>query len=201
MRPKNIVIGLIELGKTLLAIRKLKLIISYLRLSGPNGVIDVLIALYFSKYVDNDSLIQCHFGDRKFFVGNLIKELNGQNKLGLTVHAHELYANPNLELFKSCLLRADKIVAISQLNKKLLLEIQPELISEKIKVIYLSIDLDLFKANGNVTRILTVSRFTERKGFRELFEAIKILSNPNVEFICIGWGDLDLLELAKEIRC
>jgi colanic acid/amylovoran biosynthesis glycosyltransferase len=198
MSPKNIFLGFIELVKAVFHFKRLKIILRYLGLSGWNGIVDVIMALNFSKHIDNESFIQCHFGDRKFFVGTLIKDFTKNNKLGLTIHAHELYANPNLELFKFCLLKADKIVTISHLNKKLLLEIQPELSLEMVKVIYLSIDLGLFKANRNMIKVLTVSRFTERKGFRELFEAVKILSNPNIEFICIGWGNLDLLKLAKE---
>jgi len=196
--PINVVLGIIELIRSFLIFKRLRIILEYLRLSGVNGIIDVIMALFFSKYIDNGSFIQCHFGDRKFFVGTLIKELKPQSTLGLTVHAHELYANPNLKLFKACLLKADKIVTISGLNKKLLLDIQPKLSPKEVRVIYLSIDLGLFKANHNGIKVLTVSRFTERKGFRELFEAIKILSNPNIEFICVGWGDLDLLRLAKE---
>lgn len=198
IKPKSILLGLIGVVRSVVYYKKLRILRNYLLIAGWNGLIDILIAHYFNRNIDKNSFIQCHFGDRKFFVGTLIKELNTHNKLGITVHAHELYANPNPTLFNSCLLKADRVVTISHLNKKLLLELQPALPPDKIRVIFLSIDLKLFSVNQNKVKVLTVSRFTERKGFHELFEAIKLLSRPNVEFICVGWGNLDLNQLAAD---
>ena len=44
------------------------------------------------------SHIHCHFGDRKFFIGYYCKMLL-KIPLSLTVHAHELYVNPNPKFF------------------------------------------------------------------------------------------------------
>ncbi len=137
--------------------------------------------------------IHCHFGDRKFFIGYFCKKLTGL-PLSLTVHAHELYANPNEPFFREAVHTADKIVAISRKNKEILINefgVDPV----KIEVIRLSIDLENFKKTKTL-KILTVARYTERKGFQELFEAIKLLDLTNVEFITVGFGDLDLEKLA-----
>ena len=154
---------------------------------------------FFSVIRDKDnSSIQCHFGDKKFFIGGFLKKWISDIKLFLTVHAHELYANPNMDLFKYFLEEADKIVTISKKNEKLLFQLKTDLVKNKVKTIRLTIDLEQFKKKDMI-KILTIARYTERKGFRELFSAIKNLKNiDDVEFITIGWGDLDLDKLSSE---
>lgn len=137
--------------------------------------------------------IHCHFGDRKYFIGYFCKKLTGL-PLSLTVHAHELYANPNEPFFRTTVHAADKIVAISRKNQEILINdfgVDPK----KIEVIRLSIDLQNFKRTKTL-KILTVARYTERKGFHELFKAIKLLDDDNIEFITVGFGDLNLQKLA-----
>ena len=139
--------------------------------------------------------IHCVFGDRKFFIGYYCKRLINI-PLSVTIHAHEIYANPNKPLFEKCIKEADKIVTISDKNKTILIEkygVHPS----KIKTIRLSIDLENFKKHKKI-KILTVSRFEERKGFRELFDAIKSIDRDDVEFIIIGFGELDIKSLIKE---
>ena len=67
------------------------------------------------------SHIHCHFGDRKFFIGYYCKKLTGL-PLSLTVHAHEIYANPNEKFFSKAVHIADKIIAISDKNRTLLIK-------------------------------------------------------------------------------
>ena len=64
-------------------------------------------------------------------------------------------------------------------------------------MIRLSVDLDNFRRREESAKVLTVARYTERKGFVELFDAIKEGNFDNVEFYTIGFGDMDLAELAK----
>lgn len=162
-----------------------------------NTIIEFIIACDYSLRMKKDKIeqIHCHFGDRKFFIGFFCKKLLNI-KLTLTVHAHELYANPNIKFFKESLSGADKIVAISQKNKDILINdfnVNPK----KIKVIRLSVDFSNFKSTKKI-KILTVARYTERKGFNELFKAIKALKNLNLQFITVGFGELDLKKMAIE---
>ncbi len=162
------------------------------------AVLEFLIGTYFARKTRQQSvdILQCHFGDKKFFAAYYCKKLTGIT-LNLTVHAHEIFANPNEKLFKAIINDADNIICISEKNKSLLIRdfgVKPEL----IEVIRLSIDLENFSKSNDVY-FLTVGRYTERKGFRELFEAISLLPDfGNIKFITIGWGPLDLNLLAEE---
>ncbi|MBT5491037.1 glycosyltransferase family 4 protein [bacterium] len=161
-------------------------------------IIELLIAFDYSHRMkkNNTSHIHCHFGDRKYFIGYYCKELLGL-PLSLTVHAHELYANPNEIFFRDSVHKADKIIAISQKNKEILIN-DFKVDAHKIEVIRLSIDLTNFKKEDKI-KILTVARYTERKGFKELFEAIKLLDRDDIEFVTVGFGDIDLNEMAKTL--
>ena len=162
------------------------------------AIFELLIGTYFAYLTRRNGIdtIQCHFGDRKYFAGYYCKKLAGI-KLNLTVHAHEIFANPNEKLFKAIVNETDKIIAISDKNKKLLIE-KCGVNSNLIEVIRLSIDLENFKKTEDVY-FLTVARYTERKGFRELFEAISLLSNlKDIKFITVGWGPMNLRALADE---
>ena len=118
--------------------------------------------------------------------------------LSVTIHAHELYANPNKKFFEYCILDADKIVSISEKNRSILID-EYGVNKENIRTIRLSIDLDNFQKIDKV-KVLTVSRFEERKGFYELFEAIRTLNRDDVEFIVVGFGDLDVRSMIKEFK-
>jgi colanic acid/amylovoran biosynthesis glycosyltransferase len=164
-----------------------------------NTVIEFLIALDYSQRMKRDGIehIHAHFGDRKFFIGYYCKKILNL-PISVTIHAHEIYANPNEKFFKRIINEADKIVSISEKNKEILIK-NYKVNPKKIKVIRLSIDLSNFKKENKI-KVLTVARYTERKGFKELFEAIKLLNRDDVEFITVGFGDLDLREIAKKLN-
>jgi len=161
-------------------------------------IVELLIAFYYARQMKKDKIehIHCHFGDRKYFIGYYCKQILNL-PLSLTVHAHELYANPNENFFRESVHDADKIIAISQKNKDILVD-EFNVDSNKIEVIRLSIDLSNFKKEEKI-KILTVARYTERKGFKELFEAIKSLNRDDIEFITVGFGDMDLNAMALEL--
>lgn len=161
------------------------------------SLVELLIAFDYSLRMKKIKIehIHCTFGDRKFFIGHYCKKLLNI-EISVTIHAHEIYANPNKKLFKKCILEADKVVTISDQNKHLLIN-DYNVLPEKIKTIRLSIDLDNFKKNNNI-KILMVSRFEERKGFRELFDALNILNRKDLETIIVGFGDLNVKKLAIE---
>lgn len=162
-------------------------------------IIELLIAFDYSLRMKQNGInhIHCHFGDRKYFIGVYCKELLDL-PLSLTVHAHELYANPNDDFFRYSVKKADKIIAISQKNRDILVK-NFGVDREKVEVIRLSIDLTNFKKEDKI-KVLTVARYTERKGFKELFEAIKILNRDDIEFVTVGFGDMDLNSMAKELN-
>lgn len=173
-------------------IKNIKLAIRY------KVFIELLLSLPYSKKMSHDNVtnLQVHFGDKKYFIGYFCKQFSGVN-LSLTVHAHELYANPNNEFFRFSIKSADKIVCISEKNKQLLTSMF-DVSSDRSEVIRLSIDLSEFSHKTSV-KFLSVGRYTERKGFDDLFQAFSRLKDiENIELITVGWGDLDLDKLAEK---
>jgi len=160
--------------------------------------VELFIAFDYSLRMKRSNIqyIHCVFGDRKFFLGYYCKRLL-RLPLSVTIHAHEIYANPNKLLFSKCIKEADKIVAISDKNKRTLVKeygVNPK----KVRTIRLSVDLENFKRREKI-KVLTVSRFEERKGFYELFESINIINSDYIEFVIVGFGDLDVRKMAKEM--
>jgi len=89
----------------------------------------------------------------------------------------------------------NKVLTISETNKKLLIErykIEPE----KIILIRLPIDTEYWKTKRRIN-VLTVARYTPRKGWIELIEAAKLLKDK-FQFIAVGFGDLDMEEMVIE---
>lgn len=163
-----------------------------------NTLVELLIALDYSLKMKKNNItnIHCHFGDRKYFIGYYCKQILNI-PLSLTVHAHELFANPNEAFFKKSIHFADKIICISEKNRLILIN-DFNVDENKINVIRLSIDLENFSKQEK-TRILTVARYTERKGFNELFNVIKELDRDDIEFVTIGFGDMNLKSMSKKL--
>lgn len=175
-------------------IRNTVLLIEALRFS---ELPDFMIALYYANIMKRIGIqrIHCHFGDRKLFIGYFCKRIL-RLPLSVTIHAHELWANPNKSMFSHVIGKVDKIVAVAELNRKILIDnygVEPN----KIEVIRLFVDTDIYRKTEK-KRVLTIGRFTERKGFDVLLKAIKILNREDTEFIFIGFGPLDVYSLAKQ---
>lgn len=172
--------------------RHLRLLVSAIR---THTVIDLLLAIAFSRRMRQlgIDLIHSTYGDRKLFIAYYCQQLL-KLPLTTTVHAHEIHANPNDKMFVRAAMACDKIITIAHHNQRLLVQ-RFAIPAEKITVIKLSVDLELF-SNRPKKRVLTISRFTERKGYDVLFEAIKRLDQDDVEFIIIGFGPLRVQQLA-----
>ncbi|MDZ7263407.1 MAG: glycosyltransferase [candidate division KSB1 bacterium] len=172
--------------------RHLQLLVTAIR---THTVIDLMLAIAFSRHMRHlgIDLIHSTYGDRKLFVAYYCKQLAGL-PLTTTIHAHEIHANPNNAMFVRAARACDKIITIAHHNQKLLCQ-NFGLPADKIVVIKLSVDLELF-SNRRPKQVLTISRFTERKGYDILFEAIQRLDRDDVEFIIVGFGPLNVQQLA-----
>ncbi|MEM9940631.1 MAG: glycosyltransferase family 4 protein [Planctomycetota bacterium] len=167
-----------------------------------NAVADFLLAAYFSKSMRDLDGIYCTFGDRKLFVGYFAKLLTDKPLL-CTVHAYELYQNPNLKLFPMALAACDQVITISEYNRRKLSEIY-HLDPAKIEIITYSIDLNDYRP-AKKFRILIVGFFVERKGHRFLFEAVKKLDDPEIEIWVVGGegaedDSVDVRKIAHELK-
>lgn len=148
------------------------------------AIVDFLLAAYFAKSMQDVDAIYATFGDRKLFVGYFAKLLVDKPLL-CTIHAYELYQNPNPGLFQASLAACDQLITISDFNRKKLNELfgYPE---EKIDIISLSMDLEDYRPTPKKFVILIVGFFVQRKGHKVLFQAVKQLNDPNIEVWVVG---------------
>ncbi len=160
------------------------------------GVTDLIFATKFSPIMKRNGIkkIHCHFGDHKFFIGYYCKRLTGL-PLSVTIHAHEFYTNPNEVLFKKSLQYADRVFPIAQKWVDLL-ESKYGVPHNKIRLNRLFVDGNENKPSEEIT-ILAVGRFTERKGFVYIMKALKRLQDLKIRAIFVGFGELDLNEMAS----
>ena len=179
-------------------VKYMKLLLYALR---TNSILDFLIGFDFAYQMKkrNINRIHCHFGDHKLFIGYYCKMILNV-PLTVTIHAHELTNNPNPVMFKASLKSCDKIISVSDYNKRILIE-RFGVDGDRIVVIR------LFSPYPNRKRIkiLIVGWFTEKKGHSVLFNAIKRLNRDDIEVWVVGrkkLGDkeaVDVEALAKSL--
>jgi colanic acid/amylovoran biosynthesis glycosyltransferase len=176
----------------------------YLRLLGEavstGSLVDFALAWYFAQSMTDIDVIYATFGDRKFFVGYYCKLITGK-PLAVTLHAYELYQNPNLTLFKKALAACDQIITVSEYNRDLIAE-RYQIDPARMDVVRYSIDTDEYRPGRKFT-VLIVGFFVERKGHDVLFRAVKQLGYKDVEVWVVGGegaeAPVDVHAMAKEI--
>lgn len=162
------------------------------------GLVDLLFALHFSPLMRKAEVTQihCHFGDHKLFIGYYCKRITGL-PLSVTIHAHEFYTNPNPRLFRVSLHACDHVFPIAE---RWLIKLRDEygVPEDKLSLNRLFVDTNIYKPDRSV-RVLAVGRFTERKGFHLLMEAVKQLTDLEVCFYFVGFGPIDLYAMAEKL--
>jgi len=119
------------------------------------------------------------------------------NLLGIpftvTVHAYDIFALS--ELLCLTARSASRIIAISEYNKKRVLELCPGLDRDLILVIHCGIGLEFFTPEVRARQpgplsILSVGRLMEKKGYAYLIQACQQLKTRGIDFRCtiIGKG-------------
>ncbi|MCX9082810.1 MAG: glycosyltransferase family 4 protein [Candidatus Methanoperedens sp.] len=107
-------------------------------------------------------------------------------------------------IIRSIWKRAGAVVANSKGLKELALLTSP---AQEISVIYNGIDVSEFKPDldrtndGDMLRIVCVSRLIERKGIKYLIEAIGKLKDKNIKLVLVGEGNQEeeLKKLAQDL--
>ncbi|MCU4742817.1 glycosyltransferase [Natronoglomus mannanivorans] len=110
----------------------------------------------------------------------------------ITTHAVNLYKEPVGSYTKSLLQKPDRIVTISEYNKKY---IQKQFVSKTpIDIVRAGIRPEKFVPTelSEPNRILSISRFVEKKGLSYALKAVSIAVEqiPNIEYHIIGSGKL-----------
>lgn len=139
--------------------------------------------------------IHCHFGDRKLYTGYFCSRLLALS-LSVTIHAYEILANPNPEMFKLAAAACRTVVTVSEFNKKEIARLYG-VDERKIKVIRLNGDVSDDRRSRS-TKILMVASFEEKKGHEVLFEAIRRLGRNDITVWIVGTGERDVPALAEQ---
>jgi glycosyltransferase involved in cell wall biosynthesis len=111
----------------------------------------------------------------------------------VTAHAADLYHDPNKEQLEHIVSKADQVVTISEYNKNY---IESEITdTTRINVVHAGIRPEKFEPISSTvgTRILTVSRFVEKKGLPYAIEAVsKVVDQfPDLEYHIVGSGEME----------
>ncbi len=115
----------------------------------------------------------------------------------VTAHAYGLYSEPNEAMVRRLADRCDRVVTISEYNKR---HLEEEVGTDTpVDVVHMGIDPEKFQPTEETVenRILTVGRFVEKKGITYGIEAVAevVEEVPDLEYHIVGSGPLE-----EEIR-
>lgn len=189
---------------TFLILRILAGFVSHNFKSGIKNLYIFFESVYFSKLISTHGIehIHAHFlwaaGTSAWIISQMLKI-----PFSITVHAFDIFDKNRIDnLFRHKLQRASFIVAISDYNKKLLIE-KYNTEEAKIHVIHCGIEkrilseIDKRKFENEVPFIVSVGRLTQKKGFKYLIESLKLLNEKGLKFRAEIIGDGEDRELLK----
>jgi glycosyltransferase involved in cell wall biosynthesis len=121
----------------------------------------------------------------------------------VTAHAFDIYSLRNDLLVLTTKL-ADRVVTISEYNKRAILEKSDTLEVQQIEVIHCGIDLDNFQVNdrdpaNQAFQITSVGSLIEKKGHEYLIRACGELETRGINFHCVIIGDGLLRQTLNEL--
>ena len=140
--------------------------------------------------------LHAHFAHTSTTVTMFASQLAGL-PFSLTAHAKDIYLselNPG-DLLNLKLRRAKFIATCTKANEQHLHEVEPH--SAPIHTIYHGLDTKQFapleKVSSSRPIVLSVGRFVEKKGYKYLIEACRILKEQGQKFEChiVGGGDAE----------
>ncbi len=148
-----------------------------------SAVVDFVLAVNFSRQMDGVNVLYSTFGDRKFFIGYFCKRLTGL-PLVCTIHAYEIYQNPNPKMFAHAFPFADQVITVSKYNFQQLKD-RYGVEAHDLELVRCCIDTQEYRPQQKF-KILIVGFFAERKGHEILFKAIKQLGRDDFEVWVVG---------------
>lgn len=138
--------------------------------------------------------LHADFADAPATLALIASRLTGK-PFSFTAHARDLFVHPSL--LREKLAAAQFAVPISDFNRRHLLALNGGQAADKLLVIHCGLDLDEFpftprRAPAVQPVIVGVGRLVEKKGFRYLIEACRLLAERGVEYECrlVGGGPL-----------
>lgn len=151
-------------------------------------------------------LVHTHFAWLSTVAGVVVSQLL-DIPFTVTAHAYDIYSCKN-DLLPLAAQFADRIVTISNANRKAICAMNSRLCSDKVEVLRCGIDLDYFQAApkelaGRNLRITSIGSLIGKKGHEYLIRACGILRSRHLDFQCviIGRGELEdhLSDLIQEL--
>ncbi len=148
--------------------------------------------------------LHAHFAHRSTQVAMLAGMLTGL-PFSFSAHAKDIYAADPADL-REKVQAAQFVVTCTRANQKYLQEIVAADQRDKIHLCYHGVDISKFRPfEGRIIRdrhlILAVGRLVEKKGFRHLLNACKILRDKGHDFRCLIIGEgPDRRSLQKMVR-
>lgn len=143
----------------------------------------LLLACAFHATLPRPDVVYAVFGDRKLFTGYFLSLL-WDSPLVVTVHAYELYTNPNPAMFVTALTHCHRVLTVTEYNRDLLVE-RWKVAPEKVEVVRVSVDTELFSPKERFV-ILIAGSVGHIKGHATLFEAVGLLQDPDIEVWVVG---------------
>ena len=147
------------------------------------ALVDFAIAVDFSRRMNSVNVLYATYGDRTLFVAYYCKRLTGK-PLACTIHAYEIYQNPNTPLFEHVLGYCDQIITVSKYNVEQL-QTRYGLQPDDLEIVRYAIDVHEYRPQKKF-KILIVGFFVERKGHDILLQAIKKIGREDFEVWIVG---------------
>jgi glycosyltransferase involved in cell wall biosynthesis len=145
--------------------------------------------------------IHCHFATHPALAGYIVHRLAGIT-FSFTAHGSDLHRDQTM--LREKVAEAAFVVAISDTNRRVILEHADPADAEKVHVVHCGVDLGRFAlrdgsraAEGDALRVVCVGTLHEVKGQRFLIEAVAALreSGVDTELVFVGDGpDRSMLE-------
>jgi colanic acid/amylovoran biosynthesis glycosyltransferase len=149
--------------------------------------------------------LHAHFASTPSSVAYFASRITGLG-FSCTAHAKDIFRNTIDGAFLEEKIQATRFLAtVTQFNQRHILSGFPGVPSDKVKVVYNGIDLDLFDFAPYGPRelglILAVGRLVPKKGFADLIIACSILKGRGVPFRCVIIGDGEQRGMLESMRC
>ena len=154
----------------------------------------ILTACVFARLVQKENIehIHAHFATYPALGALAISRLC-KRPYSFTAHAHDIFLDTSL--LREKISAAKNVIAISDYNRRYLMEHCGQEVSAKTQVIHCGLDLSVWRKRSTIDRrdglIVAVGRLTEMKGFDVLLEACALIGN-SFQFDChiVGEGPL-----------